>query len=280
MRIKLVIGSVATLATLLTAAAPAQTRKRATALQTRRTAPKPDPLRLLVGAIALNSVASGEDLQAACARSDFKTLAWALEGVRSRVAIAKGEYETQAEFDARRGKLEDTLNGQGNIVVCQPLDDNEDAPFTYDAEREVFAGSFDAHQNVWRDVKRTGSYVSRTRMGVRATVKSSVEIEYNVDLSSALGARQPACLKGNYTFGYEAAVPRAEAPLLKARGYLVFTGRLVAPFIASDDSPGEPTLDNPHDVFERDLTVHFSPRSVAIVGPGGSRPWICEITPS
>jgi hypothetical protein len=190
------------------------------------------------------------------------------------------DCETQAEFDARRGKLEDTLNGQGDLVVCQPLDDNEDAPFTYDAEREVFTGSFDAHQNVWRDVKRTGSYVSRTRMGVRATVKSSVEIEYNVDFSSTLGNGRPACLKGSYTFSYEAPVPRAEAPLLKARGYLVFTGRLVAPFIASDDSPGEPTLDNPHDVFERDLTVHFSPRAATIVGPGGLRPWTCEIAPS
>lgn len=278
MRVKLAAVALAALATLPTTAST-QTRKRAPAPQTRRAAPKPDPVRLLVGAIAMNSIESGEDLQVACARSDFKTLAWALEGVRSRVAIAKGEYETQAEFDARKGKLEDTLNGQGDIVVCQPLDDNEDAPFTYDAEREVFAGSFDAHQNVWRDVKRTGSYVSRTRMGVRATVRSSVEIEYNVDLSSTLGARRPSCLNGSYTFSYEAPVPRAEAPLLKERGYLVFTGRLVAPFIVSDDSPGEPTLDNPHDVFERDLTVHFSPRSAAIVGPGGLRPWTCEFAP-
>lgn len=277
MRVALAVVALPTLATL--SAAAAQTHKRAPAPQARRAAPKPDPVRLLIGAIAMNSVGSGEDLQAACARSDFKTLAWALEGVRSKVAIAKGEYETQAEFDARRGKLEEALNGQGDIVVCQPLDNNEDAPFTYDPEREVFAGSFDAHQNVWRDVKRTGSYVSRTRMGVRATVKSSVEIEYNVDLSSTLGARTPACLKGNYTFAYEVPVPRGEAPLLKARGYLVFRGRLVAPFIASDDSPGEPTLDNPHDVFERDLTVHFSARSAAIVGPGGFRPWTCEIAP-
>jgi len=123
----------------------------------------------------------------------------------------------------------------------------------YDAEREV-AGSFDANQIVWRDVKRTGSYVARTRMGVRATVRSSIEIEDNLDLSSTLGPRRPACLKGSYTFSYDAPVRRAEAPLLKARGYLVFMGRLVAPFIASNDSPGEPTLDNPHDVFERDLT--------------------------
>lgn len=276
MRITLAVVASAALAM---SPAAAQTQKRAPAAQARRTAPKPDPVRLLINAIEMNSVRPGEDLQAACARSDFKTLAWALEGVRSQVAIVKGEYETQAEFDARKGELEEILNGQGTIVVCQPLDDNEDAPFAYDAEREVFAGSFDAHQNVWRDVKRTGSYVSRTRMGVRATVRSSVEIEYNVDLSSALGARRPDCLKGSYTFSYEAPVPRAEAPLLKARGYLVFTGRLIAPFIASDDSPGEPTLDNPRDIFERDLTVHFSLRSAVVVGPGGVRPWTCELAP-
>ncbi len=91
------------------------------------------------------------------------------------IALKKGEYEIEAEIEAefatRRRKLEDVLNGETQLVVCQPLDDSEDAPFRYDPEREVFTGTFLSHRNVWRDVKRTGSYVSRTRMGVRATVR-------------------------------------------------------------------------------------------------------------
>jgi hypothetical protein len=252
-------------------------KRRAASRPAARTAPRPDPVGNLVGAIALNQLREGETLFAACERSSFKTLAWALDGMRSRIALKKGEYETEAEFATRRRKLEDVLNGEGRLVVCQPLDDNEDAPFRYDPEREVFAGTFLTHQNVWRDVKRTGSYVSKTRMGVRATVRSSVQLEYDVDLGSTLRDRRPDCLKGSYQFEYTVAVPRADAPLLKGRGYLVFTGRLVAPFIARDDTTGSPTLDDPTDVYERSLTVNFEPAEMAVAGPAGAPAWTCRI---
>ncbi len=252
-------------------------KRRATPRSAARPTPKPDPVGNLVGAIALNQLREGETLFAACERSSFKTLAWALDGVRSRIALEKGEYETEAEFATRRRKLEDVLNGGAQLVVCQPLDDNEDAPFRYDPEREVFTGTFLTHQNVWRDVKRTGSYVSKTRMGVRATVRSSVQLEYDVDLGSTLRDRRPACLKGSYQFEYTVAMPRADAPLLKARGYLVFTGRLLAPFIARDDTAGSPTLDDPTDVYERSLAVNFEPAQVAVVGPAGAPAWTCRI---
>lgn len=253
-------------------------KRRTTPRATARTASKPDPVAALAGAIELNRLRDAEPLFTACERSSFKTLAWALDGVRSRIALEKGEYETEAEYAVRRRKMEDVLNGESRLIVCQPLDDNEDAPFRYDPEREVFAGTFAAHQNVWRDVKRVGSYVSKTRMGVRATIRSSVQLEYDVDLGGPLRDNRPDCLKGSYRFEYELPVPRADAPLLKARGYLVFTGRLVAPFISRDDTAGSPTLDDPNDVYERSLTVNFEPDQVAVVGPSGSPAWTCRIS--
>ncbi|HEX8554667.1 MAG TPA: hypothetical protein VF695_08165 [Sphingomonas sp.] len=260
---------------------PAVAQKRRTpARAVKRTAPKPDPVGNLVTAIAINRLRSGETLFSACERSSFKTLAWALDGVRSKIALEKGEYETEAEFATRRRKLEDVLNDQGELVVCQPLDDNEDAPFRYDADREMFVGTFLSRQNVWRDVKRTGSYVSKTRMGVRATVRSSFQLEYDVDFGSTLRDRRPDCLKGSYQFEYEVPVPRADAPLLKGQGYLVFTGRLVAPFIARDDTTGSPTLDNPTDLYERSLAVSFEPSQVSIAGPVEPSAWTCRIAAS
>ena len=162
--------------------------------------------------------------------------------------------------------------------MCQPLDDNEDAPFAYDADRQVFSGSFLAQQNVWRDVRKVGSYVSRTRMGVRATVSSSVNIEYDVDFGKTLREALPACLQGTYSYEYAVAVPRADAPGVKADGYLVFVGRLVAPFITSSDTPGSPTLDDPRDVYERSMTVSFAPRRAAIVAPAREPVWTCEFS--
>lgn len=257
-------------------AAPVQ--KKRTTRPAPRPTPKPDAVASLVGALSLNTVQPGQDLFVACEGSSFQALAWGLHGIKDRIAVAKGEYETEAEFSERRRKLEEALNQVGRVVVCQPLDDNEDAPFSYDADREVFRGTFNTRQNVWRDVKRTGSYVSKTRMGVRANVSSSVQIEYDVDMAAAFRSASPACLQGSHRdYAYEVPIARALAPGLKASGYLVFAGRLVSPFYETSDSPGSPTLNDPRDVYERTMTVHFAPTLVAVVGPGDSKHWVCEI---
>ena len=230
-----------------------------------------------VTAILLNSDAPGDDLHRACARTNFKLLALGLAGVRAGLSQPKSEFETNAEYADRTQKLESVVNGPNPVIICQPLNDNDDAPFTYDADRQMFNGTFGAHQNVWRDVKGLGSYVSRTRMGIRARVKASADLEYDVDMSDSLGELARTCVKDEtVNYSYEVPVSRSDAPRVKAYGYLVFMGRLVSPFIESDDTPGSPTLDDPNDVYERDLTVHFAPSQIALVGPDGKRLWECS----
>jgi hypothetical protein len=236
-----------------------------------------DPVENLGAAIVLNRLDTYSDLYHACRGSNFKAMAWALKGVESRISPPKGEFEKDLEFSDRKRKLEDAINQGHPLVVCQPLDDNEDAPFEYDADNEQFKGSFKTHQNVWRDVRRTGKYVSRTRMGVRATVTSSIDVEYDVDMDNAFRHISNDCLKSDFlTLNYEVPISRADAPALKSTGYLAFVGHLAFPFIEWSDSPGSPTLDDPEDVYERDMTVHFAPDQVAIVGPAGVR-WSCPI---
>ena len=265
---------------LALAATPSLAQKRPAKRPTPavKPAPKPDPIRLLVIAVAMNSPAADADLYSACKRANFKYLSVGLQGVADRIVVEKSEYETGAEFAARREKLEDGLNQDNDVIFCQPLNDNEDAPFDYDAEREIFSGSFNKHQNVWREVKKTGTYVSKTRMGVRATVTSSVQFEYNVELSPLPLSHSGGCLISNYsTYSYWLSAPRGVAPALKSGGYLVFRGRLTSPFIEISDTPGDPTLDDPRDVYEHTLSVHFYPRSLAVVGPDGVRRWECQL---
>jgi hypothetical protein len=50
---------------------------------------------------------------------------------------------------------------------------------------------------------------------------------------------------------------------------------LVSPFVTTSDSPGEPSLDNPKDVYERDIEVHLALASAAVVGPGNVVAWKC-----
>lgn len=227
--------------------------------------------------IYFNIVRPGQPLNATCSAANFKALAYGLFGVKSKIAFDKSEYETATEFETRQTTVENIINEQGILAVCQPLDDNEDAPFAYNAERQIFSGSFKAYQNVWRDSKSLGSYRSRTRMGIPMTIKASVDFEYDVTFGSALRELKSDCLSGAYSYEYAVHVPLEEAPLLKARGRLVFLGRLVSPFISSSESAGSPTLDNPYDVNTRTLTVHFAPYAVALIGPTGKEYWRCEL---
>lgn len=261
------------LATVLTAwpvqtyAAAGKTQRHAT----NRSATA-DPVANLAAAVVVNRADMYPDLYHACRGSNFKALAWGLRGVEATLSRPKGEFETDAEFAERKLKLELLVNQKHQLVVCQPLDDNEDAPFEYDADNEKFEGSFRAHQNIWRDVKRTGKYVSHTRMGIRATVTSSIDVEYDLDMGDSLDHLASDCMRGSLSEAhYEVPVPRTDAPSLKSNGYLALVGHLVFPFIESGDSAGSPTLDDPEDVYERDITVHFVPEEIAIVAPDGVR---------
>lgn len=241
---------------------------------------KPDPVKGLAAQLVINSVTPADNLWAKCLKSNFKGLAAALDAARERISSKKGEFETQDQFTSRTRKIEDIVNEQGQIIICQDLSDNKDATFIYDADSESFSGSFGRTLRADLIYRKLGSYNTKTRMGVPVHVTRAIDIEYSVDLFDSIGPL-PVCLGGNARYGdpkYTVKVRLADAPNVKRQAYLVFEGRLVDPFIASSDSPGEPSLDNPNDVFERDYTVKFSPSQMAVVMPDGSQVFSCSLT--
>ena len=158
-------------------------------------AQKTDWAQPLARALQLNSESSYPTLYEACERSDFAALATALSVARSRIAPDKNEFWSDTEFAAIRRQAEDTVNVRGRLLVCQPLNDNEDAPFVYDANRDAFAGEFIADQNVWREFKRTGGYAGQTALGARTRVTTALELEYNLSLEWE-AAPAPECKFG------------------------------------------------------------------------------------
>lgn len=253
-------------------AAPA---KRPVAKRAAAPAKVPTPVEVLAHHLAQNSLAAGENIADACRRTDFKLLATALSMNSDLLHQAKGEYETSEQFNERVGKLSTAVNG-GEAIYCQPLDDNEDLPFSYNADLQRFEASFDRNQNVWRDIKQLGSYRSKTRMGAAATVKASAEFEYNVSLT--MPQDDDACgATSSYSSSYKFNVPIAiaEAPALKARGYVAFIGKFVPPYISEEEREGSPTLDDPYDEYERDLVVNFRPARIVLVDGGGRKMWSC-----
>ena len=63
---------------------------------------------------------------------------------------------------------------------------------------------------------------------------------------------------------------------MKAKGYLVFLGRLRYPFIVGVGLDGSPTISDPRDIYKRMLVVHLTPEEIAVVGPAGTQ-WICRV---
>lgn len=254
----------------------APAKKRAPAKRAVAPVPKITPIEALAGQLAMNSIGPEDNVAEVCRRTDFKLLATALSMNTDVLHQEKGEYETTEQYTERVSKLSNAVNGN-DLIFCQPLNDNEDLPFVYNADLQRFEASFDRNQNVWRDVKQLGSYRSKTRMGAAATVKASVEFEYNVSLTLPQDDVDDCGYTSSYYSSYKFQVPVqvADAPLVKARGYLAFIGKLVPSYISESEQAGSPTLDDPYDEYKVEYDVKFKPTKIVLVDGSGKEFWKC-----
>lgn len=264
------------IATLAIAALVASSVAEAAPKRHAKPQPKIDPVRALVVLQDANRYDEGENLAAACRRTNFEGLAYALSLNESWLNNQKAEFETSDEYAQRSGKLADALGGVP-IIICQPLNDNEDAPFSYKADSEQFEGRLSTNQNVWRDVKQLGRFKTKTMMGVPFIVSASSEM--NFDASLEIKSDRRGCLKTEqYGSGhtYTLAVPRADAPYVKASGYLVYVARLKAPYVSTESDHDTASLDDPYEVITNGITTHVAVDRLIVVDGHGKEWWNCD----
>lgn len=233
--------------------------------------PKVDPIERLSEELVLNSIGSDdENLASACSLSNFKGLLWALDGVVGHWNFDKGEFETSADYAARMAKMEDTVGGTRQTIVCKALR-NETSFVKYDADQQEFSVDTFSLTNIASDEKDTGSYISSTRMGVKAKVYRSLRVDYEVGLKGKYDlAHQLGCATRQF-YSIRFSVPANDAVSLRAAGYLVMLGHLKQPFSSKTEKSGEPTLDDPFDVYTVTLELKFEPRTILLVSPSGQR---------
>lgn len=243
---------------------------------TKRPAAKADPVSKLAEALVVNDVKFYPNLYKACLANRLPFLALSLEGYADKLKPEKSEFETDAEFALRQERIENAINSNHSIVACQPLDDNEEAPFTYTAETEQFALSIADYQNIRREYRSLGSYPSSTRMGVKMTVRASVTFDFDVKLhfDALKGGSCAPDLRGYVKTMIP--VPRPQAPTVKASAYLAIIGRIVHPIIEKDVKDGQPSLTDPYDDRVESWEVHLQPNELAVVMPDGTKIWRCS----
>lgn len=277
MRGSSLIALAAGIALATVSAHPAAAARKRAPVARKAPAPKLSPTEFLSGALRINSQADGEPLSAVCNRAAFKSLAWAFDGVKSWITPIKDEFETTSDFEARRDKMLSALN-QRPIVVCLRFDDDAMVA-TYDADAAIFAVSFKDLLTVDFDSKKTGSYASRTRMGIRAIVTTYLDISYVADMSDRMAPLAKACFdKGGYSFDrkFRFAVDRTRAPAVKSGGTVALVGRIAQPIYSYDESTGSPTLDDPTDTLSATLSVKFAPRDLVVLDAGGNEIHRCS----
>lgn len=225
--------------------------------------------------VVLSRLDPSEPLAAPCSRTKFQYLATAMAANEDMLSSRKREFETEAEYQDRADKISGVM-AKDSVVFCEPLNDNPDLSFTYDTASHQFKGSFAREHNVWRDTKSLGSYKSRTRMGAAAIVKASVEWEYNINLT--INEVQASCLKAGYgQADFQAPVAIDSAPSVKFAGRFVYVVRLIHPYVETSETPGNPTLDDPYDVYTKTTTVFARLEAVAIVDGTGATVWKCVV---
>jgi hypothetical protein len=254
------------------AARPARKAGTAHTVARKPAAPKRNPTAVLADALILNSVESADvNLARACSTSSAKGLLWALDGALADWDFDKGEFETSPEYDLRMSKIDNAINGDRKTIVCRSLRDEPNF-IKYDADKREYEVDTYALTNNAVDEKDTGSYVSSTRMGVKARVYRSVRIDYDVDFggSSYDFGKKFGCT-AQLLGGLHFPVDPSAAQAMRTNGYVVMIGRLRQPFYKRDERSGSPTLDDPFDTYKVTLTLEFDPEMVVMVDPTGEQ---------
>jgi len=154
-----------------------------------------------------------------------------------------------------------------------PVSDR-DLAFNYDADRSSFFGSAALSLEPDLDFTETGKYVSTTRMGLKATVTSFLEISYRAEF--ARPETDTGCI-GYGRIGLAVPVPIESAPTFKRKAYLAMMGQIQPPYIEYSETPGEPTIDHPKDIMTITLSIPMTLEEVAIVDPNGTH-FHCRIS--
>jgi hypothetical protein len=231
--------------------------------------PKLSPIQLLAKQLTANSVLGEETPLQACGHSNFKGLLWALEGADDELNQDKDEFESTVDFEERQRRLSSAINTESGLIVCALP--NEDLKFVYNADQELFELSFSSDLIIDSDVKRTGSYASSTRLGVKMIVTSYLSIQYRLDLRTAIGKKSPACMAASLYGPNKVyfSVPISTARQIKNSALIAFTGTAEPPFFQKNESTGSPTIDDPRDVYSIDMRLNFSPKSIVIYDTAG-----------
>lgn len=233
---------------------------------------KPSSTDILIGQLFLNKYGASENLSSICKRADFKYLAIALGMNIDLLTHEKGEFETSEQYKQRSDKLAEILSSDP-IALCVSPDII--TSFSYHADEKIFEGSLGDTLNVLRDVKQLRSYRSKTRMGASATVKSALVMEYNAALS--FPSYPYGCLSGEYNHTFHVPYGRDDAPTLKSIGRIVLLAKLEPPYVGKEDTRGSPTLDNPYDIYTREITVHLKLEKLIVADYRGNEIWSCRV---
>lgn len=241
----------------------------------KKAVPKISDTEWLVQALSINKVEFNPDLTK-CEPKRFSILAAALSANRKLLHTEQGEFETSAEYDERVAGIGAVMSSE-SIMVCEPLDDNDDVPFKYDADSGTFNGSFHNHHLIYRDSKSLGSYQSSTAMGAKATVKASIDFDYNIKLSRRPGGNTPCLRNGGYSNEFAFPVDRGAAPQLKYGGSIAYVAKLVTPYVEYSETKGKPTIDYPYDEYTNTVDVLAKLEKVMILDGSGGIVWSCEL---
>lgn len=219
-----------------------------------------------------NSVeADADGLYGPCNNARGDQLILAMDRMRSTLAgvATRSEFETKAEFEERQQNFASALQGEREVVFCFPLDEADGAvTLRYDADKEEFVSYFDGELLLKEVFTGNGTYPSQNSMGVKVIVKAYNSIKFTITLSNENLANS-LCHSGSTGYSIRFAHPRDAAVSLKRDGWLVVRGRLRWPIYQRHEKLGEPTINNPSDVFTTTLTAFTDPRYIQIISPDG-----------
>jgi hypothetical protein len=243
--------------------------------------------------ISVSSSIAGECSYAAGDAALFRTPSDVVAAL-SASAITKGEFETTAEYEARKASATGEVSSRYLVLT-----DYDPEFAVYDADREVFdisrfawsniVGSFDKvfpEVGIIDDVygfglhvesQSMGSYQASNSFGATVTVVKTSRTRYGIygglNKSGSLLWAYDFAESGSYsndTFraeGVTVPVPRSVAPQVKDGMIIGVEYAPQSPFLAEGSDYWEPTMKRPEEIVEQVVSLVGDIECLVIVGP-------------
>lgn len=223
-----------------------------------------------------NHLREGENLAAACKRSNFSSLINLLLEIEPIINARPGEFESPVALEQQEKQFQEFLETNSRLFFCIPLKTSGVSPtfsMYYKFDKTKFWFSFGKQTVLNEYEQKNKAFQAKTILGQSFTVFPFTKHRWDVEIENGFNKE---CIREPSDYVAEFYYPSEKAQNLKETGFLIIEGKIVRPYARTWFNYGEAFINNPR---QNNLSVYYSyfeGRRSVVVDQLGEVVWECS----